>query len=330
MGHCLPLRSERGAEELRIEAQAVLLKLSIDCGVNSDQVHANYANEIEQMAHALDTARANPAADLSAEELWTSLTDLLFHYDAHIQDTLSSNSDKQATAYLLGRGLAEAYWALDPGGPDGTVTSWSFLLGNERCTELSRGVGRLTAYFSPYTAAAISGSLVAWKKVASDGTWRAQPGAAATLYLQIRGWYELLVLGQDPSTLIAPYAILKSWRAATQAIRTFAVQLVTLGVSLALLVLLAFLSTYGKTNAGANTVLGIVSGLGITAAAVQTNLKNTAQAATTRLRQDVYTDLVAGDVTTLPDLPGKSKEAMRKLTIQACQERTLTTAQAAA
>jgi hypothetical protein len=330
MGHGLPLRSERGAEELRIEAQAVLLKLSTDCEVNTDQFHANYAGEIGQMAHELDTARANPAANPSARDLWNSLTDLLFHFDAHVQDTLSSNSDKQATAYLLGRGVAEAFWALDPEASDGTVTSWSFLLGDERCTELSRGVGRLTAYFSSYTAAAVSGSLVAWKKVAGDPTWRSQPGAVETLYLQIRRWYELLVLGQDPSTLIEPYAILKSWRAATQAVRTFAVQLVILGLSLALLVLLAFLSTYGKTSAWANTVIGIFSGLGITAAAVQTNLKNTAQAATTRLRQDVYTDLVAGDITTLPDLPGKSKDAMQKLTVQAGQERTLTTTQLAA
>ena len=100
------------------------------------------------MAHDLDTARANPAANPSAGDLWNSLTDLLFHFDAHVQETLSANSDKQAIAYLLGRGVAEALWALDPGATDGTVTSWSFLLGEERCAEISRGAGRLTAYFS--------------------------------------------------------------------------------------------------------------------------------------------------------------------------------------
>ena len=198
-------------------------------------------------------------------------------------------------------------------------------------------MGRLSAYFSPYTPAAISGSLAAWKAVADpDPTaptdqqhWREQAGAPGKLYLQIRRWYELLVLGQDPSTLIQPYAILKSRRGALQGLRTFAVQLITLGLSLALLVGLTFLATYDKTSATANTFLGILSALGITTAAVQTNLKNQAEAASTRLRQDVYTDLVAGDITELPDLPGKSANEMRKLTVEYCQKRTITTEAAA-
>lgn len=329
MGHALPLRSERDAVELRIEAQAVLQKLSVNCGVNSDQFHADFAGEIESIADNMDDARKNPAADPSAEDLWKQLTQTFFYFDAHIQDTLSSTSDTQATAYLLGRGLAEAYWALDPKAPDGTVTSWNFLMGDERCTELSRDVGRLSAYFNSYTAAAVSGSLAAWKKVAAQKTWRDQPGAPGKLYLQIRRWYELLVLGQDPSTLIKPYAILRSWKAALHAVSTFAVQLITLGLSLILLVVLTFLATYGKTSATVNTIIGILSALGITTAALQTNVKNQAQAASTRLRQDVYTDLVAGDITVLPNQPGKSREQMRKLTIRACQERTLTTATAA-
>lgn len=60
MGHALPLRSERDAEELRIEAQVVFKKLSVDCGVNSDQVHADYAGEIDSIAHNLDSAKEKP------------------------------------------------------------------------------------------------------------------------------------------------------------------------------------------------------------------------------------------------------------------------------
>ncbi len=122
---------------------------------------------------------------------------------------------------------------------------------------------------------------------------------------------------------------MKSRRGALQGLRTFAVQLITLGLSLALLVGLTFLATYDKTSATANTFLGILSALGITTAAVQTNLKNQAEAASTRLRQDVYTDLVAGDITELPDLPGKSANEMRKLTVEYCQKRTITTEAAA-
>jgi hypothetical protein len=50
--------------------------------------------------------------------------------------------------------------------------SWWFLLGAERCSEMTRLVGRLTAYFHPYTAAAIAGSVQVWKHVAADENWR--------------------------------------------------------------------------------------------------------------------------------------------------------------
>jgi hypothetical protein len=325
MGHALPLRGERGSTELRIEAQAVLLRLSLDCEVNKTDRHASYAEEIEELAHARSKARANPIANPSADDLWTSLSDLLFYYDAHVQDTLSARSDRLATAYLLGRGLAEAYWALDSNPTKGSVRSWAFLLGSKRCAELSRSIGRLSGCFSPYTAPAISGSLAAWQEVAGDSKWRSLPAARPTLYLQIRRWYELLILGQDPSTLVRPYAILKSWRGVTQAISTFAGQLLLLGGSLAVLIALAFLAPYGKTSATANTVLGLLSVLGITTAAVQANLKNRAQAIATRLRQDVYTDLVAGEITLLPSLPHKSAKRMHTLTVRACENRLLTT-----
>jgi hypothetical protein len=94
----------------------------------------------------------------------------------------------------------------------------AFLLGAERTTELSRGIGRLSAYFNVYTAPAVAGSLAAWHQVAGDSAWRGQPDARQQLYLQIRRWYELLILGQDPSTLVKPYVILKSWRAAVSGV----------------------------------------------------------------------------------------------------------------
>jgi hypothetical protein len=65
--------------------------------------------------------------DVSAGDL-DSLEDLIFRFDAHIQDTLAADSDTVGSAYQLGRALAECYWALDPGDPD-SWASWSFLLG---------------------------------------------------------------------------------------------------------------------------------------------------------------------------------------------------------
>jgi hypothetical protein len=327
--HFLPLRNERGSDELRIEAQAVMTALATLLQVNLDQHGGDYSSQIDTMAKELDGVRGNPNAVPSRETQWNCLSNKIFYFDAHIQDTLASKSDTQANAYLLGRGLSEAYWALNPAAKDGTSASWSFLLGDDRCSELSRGVGRLSAYFNSYTAPAIGGSLTAWNTVAGDSDWRSKPEARQKLYLQLRSWYELLILGQDPSTLIQPYAILKSGRAAVQAVSTFAVQLITLLLSLGLVVGLAFLASYGKSSAWANTLIGLLSAAGITTAAVQANLKNTAQSALTRLRQDVYSDLVAGDITCLPDKPGTNSKDMNKVILQLTEKRSLTTVSSA-
>ena len=98
----------------------------------------------------------------AAEDPWQDLAQLLWRFDAHIQDRLSAMSETQACGYQLGRGLAETYWALDPDQAVGSQC-WDFLLGDERCTEISRLVDRLGAYMTEYTAPAITGSIEVWK-----------------------------------------------------------------------------------------------------------------------------------------------------------------------
>src|SRR5262249_61944381 len=119
---------------------------------------------------------------------------LIFKFDAHIQDTMASGPDTVACGYQLGRALAEPYWALDPtlGKTAKSPMSWWFLLGTERCSEMSRLVGRLTAYFHPYTAAAVAGSLQACKHVAADESWRGKAGDAP--YRQNRRGFKLIVM----------------------------------------------------------------------------------------------------------------------------------------
>ena len=58
---------------------------------------------------------------------------------------------------------------------------------------------------SDYTAPAISGSIEVWRQVASQRAWRRDDQVANdALYRQTRRWYELIVVGQDPTTLIKP------------------------------------------------------------------------------------------------------------------------------
>jgi len=321
--HVLPLRIERTAPELRVEAQVILHKLAGDLGVDTvtDQDPAQSRTAvIGQQADALAAAEPQTAAAAAA---WKALAASLYQLDAHAQDTLTAESDLQAAAYQLGRGLAEMYWALDPDAACDPLTPecWTFLLGAHRCEELTRLAGRLSGYLNPYCPPAIAGTLRLWESVASDPEWR--HGAQDHLYQQLRRWYELLVLGQDPSTLIAPYALLKNWQATMHALRALWVQLVTAAVSLVLVIALIALISNGSANALLKALLGVVGVVGLSAATVWARLKTTAQGVVARFRQDAYTDLVAVAIAEAPDKPGAREP--RQVVIEEVRKRTLTT-----
>jgi hypothetical protein len=119
-------------------------------------------------------AHAQAAGDPAAQ--WDALQELIFQFDAHIQDApLALGPDTVASGYQLGRALAEPYWALDPAlDTSNNAAAWQFLLGDIRCSEIGRLAGRLGAYLHPYTPAAIAGSVQIWKHVAADKAWRSR------------------------------------------------------------------------------------------------------------------------------------------------------------
>jgi hypothetical protein len=233
--------------------------------------------------------------------VWNDLANLIWQFDAHIQDQLAASSEVAAAAYQLGRGLAETYWALDPDRQDGS-TSWGFLLGTARCDELTRLLGRLASYANPYTAPAVASSLDIWHDVATTAGWRG-PVADRALYLQIRRWYELLILGQDPTTLIKPYAVMRNWRTIRKAIRLFWPQVAATVIGLGFVVTLIVLFSLGAGSAWQKTLSAILGALGLTVASLTGFLKNSAQALIKRLRQDTYTDLIATAIQTAPPAP---------------------------
>jgi hypothetical protein len=61
--------------------------------------------------------------------------------------------------------------------------------------------------------------------------------------------------------------------------------------------------TGGQTGHYPYSLLGLIAITGFTTAGFLAKLKNQAQAMVTRLRQDVYTDLVAVAITTAPAIP---------------------------
>lgn len=252
-----------------------------------------------------------PAADGTQAGDWDSLEELIYRFDAHIQDTLTARSDTVACGYQLGRALAECYWALEPGPPEKPETwaSWSFLLGQERCREIGRLLGRLSAYFHPYTAAAIAGSVQVWGSVAESPDWR--QAAYPKLYDQIRRWYELILLKQDPTTLIQPYQLLRNYRLVWRTIRGFWPQLVLAALAAGAVAVFAWLLTKPGVSSAVKTLLAALGIAGFSVAGLAAKVQNEAQALVKRLKQDAYTDLIGLAITTAP-LPPRSVRAPGK------------------
>ena len=317
----LPLRMERSSTERRVEAQTVMSalakKLALAATGDGTSTEAT-CTAIDVSCENLWQARDDDKAALALKS-WETLEGQLFAFDLDVQDILTATSDTQACGYQLGRGLAEVYWQLDieppPQPPHAsaelTWNSWTFLLGEARCTELTRLVGRLSAYFSTYTAAGVAGSLAAWKMVAADSIWRTVDGPDGQqsyvrddcLYRQIRRWYELIVLAQNPSTLIRPYAILRNLRGVWKGIRGFWVQIVGALLTLAAIAVFLVLLADNEKSSFETSVFGILSVIGISATTVSTRLKNTAQSLIARIQGDAYGDLVGLQITTVPYPP---------------------------
>ncbi len=313
----LPLRIERTPDELRIEAEATLDALARRL-LYYDDVHATpeFGHAIDRESRALAAARrANPEDPQLVAERWEKLAKCLWEFDAHAQDRLTAVSDTQACGYQLGRGLSECYWALDPNATDGW-TSWGFLFDHDRCRELTRLVGRLSHYLQPFTASAISGSLEVWKLVAKDPEWREQPTVSSALYQQIRNWYELLVLGQDPSSMVAPYRLIRNWRVTLKAVRTFLPQVIVGGLGVGALFGFIFVVTANHPPHWAEALTGALGALGVSFAGITAKLKNQAQAMSTRLSQDAYTDLLASSITTVPAPPKGRHRGNRQAVIE--------------
>jgi len=321
----LPLRVQRSPTELRIEAQAVLAHLARKLDVDASPGRPSFGEVIDEEARAL--ARVREVAAEDSEEVrgaWDALADVLWEFDGHVQDHLTAVSDTQAIGYQLGRGLSECYWALDPASPKGW-NSWAFLFNSVRCSELTRLAGRLSAYMQTFSASSICGSLEVWKRLAVDERWRRQPTVQEDLYQQIRNWYEMMVLDQDPTQLVKPYRLIRNWRVTAKAVQAFIPQLLVAAVSALLLVGFVIALSQKRPLGWVEAITSVLGAIGLSTAGLSAKLKNEAQALSTRLRQDAYTDLIAAAITTVPDPPaGHHLKGRDEVIQEAVGARTLT------
>lgn len=309
--NALPLSVERSLAEQAIENETVLKALASQIGVDfplgdlSNQptgIDPTTLASARLTALTKELARAQSANQV--QSAWRAITNFLYAWDANIQDTLASGSLAEASAYQLGRGLAETYWALDPSTTEDAL-SWEVLLGPARHQALTQLVDRLAPYFPPLTPPIISASLTAWTSVAADRSWRARPDASARLFDQLRLWHDLLVTGRDPESMLKPRQVLTHVHQLRPVLRSFWIELTAVVVGVGVLIAGAALLAAGNVNrplGAAGVILGI---FGISGASIAARLKATTQRLIERLRVLLYTEVLTTALTTLPMRPSK-------------------------
>ncbi|MDO9454872.1 hypothetical protein [Nocardioides sp.] len=310
--HVLPLRSQRDNGVATAETRAALTLLAAELGVR-DPDGRDLEDDLAWIAAA---GVGVPGA--AGEALWVANGGHLAYWDGAIQTNLGGRDEQLANAYLLGRGLGECYWALGPrdlwrdADPGTRGDSPTYLLGADRRSELTRMLGRLPpGAVNALTGPAVSGSLAAWGEVVADRDWLLVDDLAESLYDQSRSWYQLVVLRQDPTTLVPPYAKLSGLRGAGRALRQFGPQTGLAVVALGLLT--AFFGLLGRDFPGVASSLLATSGVSAFAVAgLLARGQSAAQMLTTRLRQDAYTDLLAVSLTRLPERPDDDQLSVRK------------------
>ena len=331
-GDVLPLRSQRTGSAARRESVRALFSLIRQIELEGAQ---EFEAELAEVLPPFTTAGEASLVDTRDDTgtTWGPIAEFFLDWDGRIQDQLTQRGEHLANAYLLGRGVAECYWGLAPEPAwtaDGEVTAASpaFLLGEERRHELTRMLGRLGPnMIHPLSAAGISGSLEAWGDVAADDAWSRDPQMRALLYEQVRQWYQLLVLGQDPTTLIRPYARLTNTRYLVRAVRSFLPQVILAVIALGLVA--AFFAVTDINGTSWVTPLLATGGFGaFVAAGLLARGQSAAQRLVTRMRQDAYTDLVAISVAIVPPYPsgtgGPTLRQVRKQLERAVRRRLLT------
>jgi hypothetical protein len=246
---------------------------------------------------------------IGKDKWWTRVEWFLWAWDEALQDQLAAGKFGTASAYELGRGLSESYWALrkpDAGQANDAAPlepallkeQWGFLLGDRRTSALSDLARRLAPVFSDYTSPAVVASVTKWNEVAKN------PGAYVDPELklgeQIRVWRDLLVTGRDPLSLVEPTRLEAVARDPRPIIKAFIWELLA---ALVLAAGLALALTYEGNQV--RSVLAALAVVGISASAIVSWIKARAQSVASRVGSAVDQSVVNEAVTKAPDEKNK-------------------------
>jgi hypothetical protein len=303
--HALPLSGERSWHEQFFELIGVVGVLADKAGVDdltTDDLRCTtpaHDGEPDRAARFV-TEFAADAIDKPA--LWPAFAELMYCWDALIQDRLARGPFGEASAYQLGRGIGETTWALDASADTSDMAAWGFLLGQQRAEALRDLVLRLSPNFSPLTARAVAESLMRWQRVARSERWRSRPDALRLLRRQARVWRDLLVTNRDPADLIKPMAPVARGKVLIRLLKALWLQSLTFLFSVIVLGLgVLSLSRSGSSTSNLiPTVLGVV---GVTGAALSAKIQSSAQSLLSTVKSEYRFSMIVDGITTTPDAP---------------------------
>jgi len=225
--YTLPLNHERSAAELAIQAEEELAGLATQLGLDFAVARlphppSSFTGTVVEQLRAL-CKDASTEGDKARHDAWMKVANVFHEWDTVLQDTLASASATEAAPYQLGRGLAEAYWSLDPDIEDGDARSWPSLLGGARCEALQRFTVQLTPTYGTMTGAAVRASLETWKEISETPARRTNPGAVSALRGQVGNWHMLLVEGVPPESFVTVHQLLLSRGSTWRIVQAFGV-----------------------------------------------------------------------------------------------------------
>jgi hypothetical protein len=253
--------------------------------------------DVEPDVHAtLATAPIQPADPVDQDVWWSRIEWLLWAWDEALQDQLAAGNFGTASAYQLGRGLSECYWAMTPPKTlEEYEAPWDFLLGPNRVDAFHDLLRRLGPVFSDYAAGGVEFSITEWAKVAKAPT--SYDRADLAIAQQVAVWRDLLVTGRDPLTLVESKRLETVARDPRPILKAFVWEIVA-ALAMAALFGLALAYWGGATK----TVLAALATVGITTSAILSWIKSRAQSVATRVGTAVNQSVVNDTVTVLPKL----------------------------
>jgi hypothetical protein len=322
--HALPLDGEHSTTEQLIATRVAVSVLADGFGVDRpfDGVDEQPSSLVKALARALeralDTAEAqgpgelprllddySPASDVG--RAWDRVADVIYRWDEQVQDRFSV-SVELLSAYQLGRGLAEVFWALDPAAPSGQEhptdsprpCSWEFLLGAHRRDLLAAHLKRLEGLLPTMSVPAVKGSLARWTQLVTTGDVRSHADAATALRAQLQLWRDVLLGARNPFSLVKSLGVGAGARQFRRVLEAFGLELALAAFSIAALAVAGYYLGADKASSGWSVAVSILGFFGVTGASVLARAKTQTRALYAHLRDAFYQDVISEKATILP------------------------------